>query len=147
MGIFNHFGRSNVWNSTHHGRYVFLTVFVEKYEHQHVHIHIHIHSYIQIHVHKYMYIFMCVYAVGWLVVGGVVWCGVVWCGVVWCVVVVVSLSLVFSNLKLVRPKGFFRSTSEARDITLCGKFLVSRKFAIRDEPNVRLRCSRNVKIH
>ena len=41
--------------------------------------------------------------------------GVVWCGVVRCVVVVVSLSLVFSNLKLVRSKGFFRWTSEARD--------------------------------
>ena len=39
---------------------------------------------------------------GWL-------CGwVVWCGVVRCVVVEVSLSLAFSNLKLVRSKGFFR---------------------------------------
>ena len=53
---------------------------------------------------KYMYIYICVYAVGWLV-GWSCCCGVVWCGVV---VVVVSLSLVFSHLKLVRSKGFFR---------------------------------------
>ena len=97
-GTFRHCGRSNVWNSTHHGRYVFQTVFLEKYEHRRVHIHI--HNYVHIHLQKYMYIYMCVYAVGWLVV----WCGVC----VWCVVVVVSLSLVFSNLKLVRSKGFFR---------------------------------------
>ena len=30
-------------------------------------------------------------------------------------------------------------------ITLCGQILVSRKLAIRDDPNIRLRCSRNVK--
>ena len=29
-------------------------------------------------------------------------------------------------------------------ITLCGQILVSRKLAIRDDPNIRLRCSRNV---
>ena len=49
-GTFNHCGRSNAWNSTHHGRYVFQTAFFrEKYEHRHVHIHIHIHNYVHIH--------------------------------------------------------------------------------------------------
>ena len=32
-------------------------------------------------------------------------------------------------------------------ITLCGQILVSRKLAIRDDPNIRLRCSRNVEKH
>ena len=72
-------------------------LFFEKYDHRQVHVHIHIHNYVHIHLQKYMYIYMCVFAVGWLVV---------WCGVVWCVVVVVSLSLVFSNLKLVTEAVF-----------------------------------------
>ena len=79
--------------------------FREKYEHRHVHIHIHIHNYVpyiyKIHVH--IHVRVRGWVVGCVVVWcGVVWCGVVWCGVVWCVVVVVSLSLVFSNLKLVK---------------------------------------------
>ena len=65
-----------------------LRFFLEKYEHRHVHVHIHInnyvHTFIKIHVQKQVRVR------GWL------------CG--W----VVSLSLVFSNLKLVRSKGFFR---------------------------------------
>ena len=56
---------------------------------------------------------------GWL-------CGwVVWCGVVRCVVVVVSLSLVFSNLKLVRSRVSFGEPLK-HVTTLCGQFLVSR---------------------
>ena len=52
---------------------------------------------------------------GWL-------CGwVVWCGVVRCVVVVVSLSLVFSNLNLVRSRVSFGEPLK-HVITLCGQF-------------------------
>ena len=54
---------------------------------------------------------------GWVV--GVVWCG---CGVVWCVDVVVSLSLVFSNLNLVRSKGVASGEPLKHLITPCGKF-------------------------
>ena len=63
-----------------------------------MYIYTHIHNYAHIHFQTYMYQNMCVYAVG---VGFVVG----WCGVVWCVDVLLSLSLVFSNLKLVRSKG------------------------------------------
>ena len=103
--------------------------FREVYTHIHIHIHVHIH-FQKKHVPKHV-----------RVRGWVVGCVVRWCGVVWCVDVLVSFSLVFSNLKLVISKGFFRRTSEARD-NATWEILVSRKFAIRDEPNVRLRCSR-----
>ena len=66
-------------------------------------IYTHIHNYVHIHVQKQVRVRGCCLC-GWVVWLG----GVVWCGVVWCVDVVVSLSLVFSNLKLVRSKGFFR---------------------------------------
>ena len=54
------------WNSTYHGRCVFLTaVFREKYEHRHVqrhiHMHIHIHVHIHTHAYTYTYTYMCVY--------------------------------------------------------------------------------------
>ena len=50
----------------------------------------------------------------------------------------------FSNFKWVNSQGFLWSTSEARDNPY-GPFMVSRKLSIRDEPNIRLRCSRNAK--
>ena len=76
------------------------TFFREVYTHIHIHIHTHIHVHInfqQKHVPKHV-----------RVRGWVVGCVVGWCGVVWCVDVLVSFSLVFSKLKLVRSKGFFR---------------------------------------
>ena len=104
----------------------------------HTYTHIHklcTHTFTKIHLHIHVRVR------GW-VAGGVVWCGVVWCGVVRGVVVEVSLSLVFSTLKLVRPKGFFRWTSEARSNPMWTIFWLA-ELSIRDEPNVRLRCSWN----
>ena len=79
--------------------------FREKYEHRHVHIHIRIHNYV--HIHSFIKN-TCTKTSAITRLSGWLCGGVVWCGVVRCVVVVVSLSLVFSNLKLVRSKGFFR---------------------------------------
>ena len=84
-GTFNHCGRSKAWNSTHHGRNTDMYIYARTYTIMYTYR-------FKIHVQKHVRVR------GW----------VVWCGVVWCVVVVVSLSLVFSNLKLVRSKGFFR---------------------------------------
>ena len=65
----------------------------------------------------------------------------------WCVDVLVSLSLVFLKLEIGKIQGVASGEPLKHLITPCGKFLVSRKFAIRDEPNVWLRCSSNVKRH
>ena len=46
-------------------------------------------------------------------------------------------------MKLVRSKVSFGEHLK-HVITLRGPFMVSRKLAIRDEPNIRFRCSRNV---
>ena len=75
-------------------RYVFQTAFFrEKYEqptcaYTHTHTQLCTHTVIKIHVQKQVRVRGCVV------------------GVVRCVVIVVSLSFVFSNLKLVRSKGF-----------------------------------------
>ena len=46
----------------------------------------------------------------------------------------------FSNFTRTRSSGYFWG----QVITLRGPFLVSGKVAMKDEPNIRLRCSRNV---
>ena len=99
-GTFNHCGRSKAWNSTHHGRYVFQTVFflrnvnTDMYRHRYTYTHLLIP--IHVHIHVRVRVCLCVFFVVWCRVmscaacrwlGGLVWCGVVWCGVVWCGVV------------------------------------------------------------
>ena len=79
--FFNHFGRSDAWNSTHHGRYVFQTRFFrEKYLYIyiqiHIHVHLHVHIQIQIHVHLHVRVRVCLCFF-------VVWCRWWWSGV-WC---------------------------------------------------------------
>ena len=94
--------------------------------------------------------------VGWLgavrcgaVRCGVVWCGVVCCGVLWCVVVCcgVLLSIYCNGEERSVQRLSVELDSEDPVVhfgeplnhvmTLRGPFMVSRKLAIRDEPNIR----------
>ena len=103
-GTFNHCGRSNAWNSTHHGRYVFQTAFFFV---RNMNTDMCIYTYTYTIMYTYIHKNTCTKTSAITRLSGWLCGGVVWCGVVRCVVVVVSLSLVFSNLKLVRSKGFF----------------------------------------
>ena len=81
--FFNHFGRSDAWNSTHHGRYVFQTRFFrEKYLYIYIYIYKYTYTYTYTYTYKYkyMYIYMCVYV---CLCFFVVWCRWWWSGV-WC---------------------------------------------------------------
>ena len=83
-GTFNHCGRSNVWNSTHHGRYVFQTT------HTHTRTRTHTHTYTHTYTHTctctcvslFFFVVWCRWEWGGVGLGlGVRWCGVVVCGV------------------------------------------------------------------
>ena len=69
-GTFNHCGRSNVWNSTHHGRYVFQTTYT--------------HAHTRTCTCACVSLFLLCGAVGGGVARGGVGLGVRWCRVVVC---------------------------------------------------------------
>ena len=54
MGTFNHCGRSKAWNGTHHGRYVFQTVFLLR--------NMNTNMYTYTYINKYIFSCACTYA-------------------------------------------------------------------------------------
>ena len=104
-GTFNHCGRSNAWNSTHHGRYVFQTAFFFVRN-----MTTDMCTYTYTYTIFYTYIYKntcaknkCDYAVE--CVGCVVgWCGVVWCSAVCCCRGVLVLGIL--KLEIGKIQGF-----------------------------------------
>ena len=92
-GTFNHCGRSKAWNSTHHGRYEFQTVFLLR--------NMNTNMYTDTVIYKYMYKNTCTSSCACTLLGG--WlCGV--CSAVCCCRGVLVLGIL--NFEIGNIQGF-----------------------------------------